>query len=154
MRPNPGPFEPFIYLIQTPTVFRVVGIGGLVVFSFFAFGIAAAFSAGAVLLGAILLGALWYESSARVCRRCRFYGTWHCLGQGMLVSWIFPRIEGGVSESGVMLHAALAVAYLLWAMFWLWHWLLLGVLYTIWLPIAFISTTTPQGYSWRARRAQ
>jgi hypothetical protein len=155
MRPNPGPFEPFIYLLQTPTIFRVVGIGGLAFFSIFAFSIAAAHSGiGAVVLGLILLGALWYESSTNICRRCRFYATWHCAGQGMLVSRMFQRIDAGASEFGVMLHAAVAAAYLAWAAVWLWHSPLLGVLYTIWLPLAFISTTTPQGYSWRARTAQ
>jgi hypothetical protein len=155
MRSNPGPFEPLIYLLQTPTIFRVVGIGGLAMFSILAFSISAADSGlGAVVLGLILLGALWYEASASICRRCRFYGTWHCAGQGMLVSRMFPRIEGGVSEPGVMLHGALAAAYLAWAMVWLWHSPMLGMLYTLWLPVAFISTTTPQGYSWRARKAE
>jgi hypothetical protein len=152
MRPNPGPFEPFVYLLQTPAVFRLFGIGGLAVFSIIAFAIAGAHGAGAFLLGVILLGVLWYESSANICRRCRFYGTWHCVGQGKIVSRIFPRIEAGVSETGLWMHGAIAAAYLLWAMVWLWHRPILGVLFTIWLPIAFISTTTPQGYSWRARK--
>jgi hypothetical protein len=155
VRANPGPFEPFVYLLQTPLTFRLLGIGGLALFSIFAFTIAAAHSGTtAVLLGLILLGALWCESSTRICRRCRFYATWHCLGQAMLVSQLFRRIEGGISEPGVMLHAVLAAAYLSWAMVWLWHRPLLGVLYTIWLPLALISTTTPQGYSWRAGKVQ
>jgi hypothetical protein len=154
MRSNPGPFEPFIYLLQTRASYRILGLGGLAILSILAFSIAAAHGAPAVLLGLILLGALWYESSANICRRCRFYGTWHCLGQGMIVARLYSRIGSGVSEGGVILHAAAAAAYALWLMFWLWHHPMLGVLATLWLPLALISTTTPQGYSWRARQAQ
>ena len=49
MRRNPGPFEPFIYLLQTPAMFRVVGLGGLILFSIFALSIASGHSAGAAI---------------------------------------------------------------------------------------------------------
>jgi hypothetical protein len=154
MRSNPGPFEPFVYVLQTRASYRALGLGGLALLSILAFSIAAAHSDAAVLLGFVLLGALWYEASTNICRRCRFYGTWHCLGQGMIVARLYSRLAGGVSEAGVTLHAAVAAVYLLWALYWLWHWPLLGALFTIWLPLALISTTTPQGYSWRALKAE
>jgi hypothetical protein len=153
MRANPGPFEPFIYLLQTPIMYRVVGIGGFILFTITFFAIAADHSDRALLWGVILLGAFWVESSASICRRCRFYGTWHCLGQGRLVSVIFPPIRGGIGEFGVMRHAAFAAVYILYGLFWLWHQPLAGFLFTLWVPAAFITATTPAGFSWRAKQA-
>jgi hypothetical protein len=150
MRPNPGPFEPFVYLLQTPTVFRVVGLGGLVVFSIAALWIASGHSAGAVIFGLVLMGALWFETSTNVCRRCRFYGTWHCLGQGMLASKLFSRVDTKLGETGTMLHGALLAAYLMYGLFWLWHEPMLGFIFTLWIPIALITATSPAGFSWRA----
>ncbi len=66
MRRNPGPFEPFIYVLQTPIVFRVVGIGGLLVFTIAALSIASEHSAGAAIFGLGLMGALWFEASANM----------------------------------------------------------------------------------------
>jgi hypothetical protein len=152
MRINPGPFEPLIYLLQRPTSFRVLGLGGFAIFTILAFSRAAVQGPAALALGIVLLGGLWIESTANICRRCRFYGTWHCLGQGMLAARIFPRIDRGVSESGVVLHASLAAAFVIYGLFWLWHSPLLGIAFTIWLPLAFISATTPSGFSWRARK--
>jgi hypothetical protein len=152
MQLNPGPFEPFIYLLQTRVMFRIVGLGGLVLFTVLALGRAAEHSVGALLLGVILLGAVWFESSSNICRRCRFYGTWHCLGQGMLVSKLWARIQTGVGESGVIVHFALLAAFLIYGLFWLWHSPLLGFLFTLWVPLALISATTPNGFSWRARQ--
>ena len=150
MRSNPGPFEPVWYFLQTPMSFRVLGIGGSAIFTISALAIAAAHSNSALLLGLVLLGAFWLETSSNICRRCRYYGTWHCLGQGMLVSKIFWPIRGGVGDAGVMLHGAFAATYILYGLFWLWHRPLLGVLFTLWVPLAFVSATTPSGFSWRA----
>ncbi len=152
MRPNPGPFEPFIYFLQTPMSFRILGVGGFALFTAFTLSYAAAHSAGALALGVVLLAALWVESTANICRRCRFYGTWHCLGQGMLAARLSPRIDRGASEPALMLHASLAAAYVLYGLFWLWHSPLLGFAFTLWLPLGFISATTPAGFSWRARK--
>jgi hypothetical protein len=153
MRINPGPFEPVVYLLQTPAIFRLVGLGGFVLFAILALVIAGEHSSGAAMLGLLILGALWFEASANVCRRCRFYGTWHCMGQGMLVSRLFSRIESGVGELGAMLHFALAAIFFLYELFWLWHSPLPGFLFTLWLPIAIITATTPAGFSWRAEKA-
>src|SRR5208282_484573 len=153
MRLNPGPFEPFFYLLQTRLSFRVLGVFGLILFTILFFPIAAAHGTRYAIVGLVLLGALWLESSAAVCRRCRFYGTWHCLGQGMLVARLFSRIEGGLSEPGVRLHAALAAAYVAYGLFWMWHRPGLGFLFTLWVALAFISVTTPSGFSWRARKS-
>ena len=151
MRFNPGPFEPFVYVLQTPRMFRVVGLGGLELFTILAIIIAGERGgAAAAMLGVVLVGALWYEASTNICRRCRFYGTWHCLGQGMLVSKLYSRIEAGVGESGAMLHAALLAAFFIYGLFWLWHLPMLGFIFTLWLPIALVTATSPAGFSWRA----
>jgi hypothetical protein len=150
MRLNPGPFEPLVYLLQTPMMFRVVGLGGLVLFSIIALSIAGEHSAGAVIFGLVLMGALWCEASTNICRRCRFYGTWHCLGQGMLVSKLFSRIDERLGESGTMLHGALLTAYFTYGLFWLWHEPMLGFIFTLWVPIGLITATAPAGFSWRA----
>jgi hypothetical protein len=152
MRPNPGPFEPLFYFLQTPMVYRIVGIGGFVLFSLSFLAIASDHSGGALLLGLLLLAAFWLESSVNICRRCRFYGTWHCVGQGMAVSKLFAPARGGIGEPGVMLHAAVAAIYVLYGLFWMWHEPLLGFLFTLWVPVAFISATTPTGFSWRAKQ--
>ena len=152
MRFNPGPFEPFVYVLQTPLMFRVVGLGGLALFTILAITIAGEHSGGAAMLGVVLLVALWYEASANICRRCRFYGTWHCLGQGMMVSKLFSRIETGVGEAGAMMHAALLTAFFIYGLFWIWHLPMLGFIFTLWLPIALVTATSPAGFSWRAQK--
>jgi Na+/melibiose symporter-like transporter len=96
------------------------------------------------------MGALWYEASTNICRRCRFYGTWHCLGQGMLVSRMFPRIDDRLGESGTILHGALLTAFFAYGLFWLWHEPVLGFIFTLWVPIALVTATAPAGFSWRA----
>jgi hypothetical protein len=151
MRFNPGPFEPFVYVLQTPLMFRVVGLGGLVLFTILAITIAGEQGGGvAAMLGVVLVGALWYEASANICRRCRFYGTWHCLGQGMMVSKLYSRIETGVGEAGATIHAALLAVFFIYGLFWIWHLPMLGFIFTLWLPIALITATSPAGFSWRA----
>jgi hypothetical protein len=149
MRRNPGPFEPFIYILQTPIVFRLVGLGGLLVFTIAALSIASEHSAGAAVFGLALMGALWFEASINVCRRCRFYATWHCMGQGMLASKMFSRIGKPLGAPGTMLHGAILAAYLIYGLFWLWHSPMLGFIFTLWVPIALVSASSPVGFSWR-----
>ena len=149
MRRNPGPFEPFIYILQTPIVFRVVGIGGLLAFTIAALSIASEHSAGAAIFGLALMGAVWFEASANVCRRCRFYATWHCIGQGMLASKLFSRIDEPLGKPGTMIHGALLAADLVYGLFWLWHSPMLGLIFTLWVPIALVSATSPAGFSWQ-----
>ena len=153
MRVNPGPFEPLVYFLQTPAIFRLLGLGGHAVFAILTLLIATRQDPiyGAIFL--ILLAGFWYESSISVCRRCRFYGTWHCLGQGMLVSRLFARVESGLSELRMHLHGLLLTIVALYELFWLWHRPTLGLLFTLWLPLAFISATTPRGWSWRANQS-
>src|SRR6266403_2972755 len=135
MRINPGPFEPVVYLLQRPAMFRAIGLGGFVLFAILALSIAALHGgAGALMVGLVILGALWVETSANICRRCRFYGTWHCLGQGMAVSKMFSRIVAGVADSGAMLHALLEAAFFLYGLFWMWHLPMLGFIFTLWIP--------------------
>src|SRR5258708_38495983 len=99
MRLNPGPFEPFVYLLQTPAVFRVVGLGGFVLFSIIALSIAGEHSAGAAIFGLVLMSALWYEASTNICRRCRFYGSWHFPGQGGVASRLFSPVAHRPEEA-------------------------------------------------------
>src|ERR1700720_4370326 len=110
-RLNPGPFEPLVYIVRSPGFFRAVGLGGFALFTILALAIAAAHGFIYFAVGLILFLANWYDLSVSICRRCRFYGTWHCLGQGMLVSRIFPRIDDRLGESGTMLHGALLAAF-------------------------------------------
>ena len=147
---NPGPFEPLVYFLQKPISFRIIGVGGFALFTILALGKAAAHGAGSLRFGLALLGALWLESSLSVCRRCRFYGTWHCLGQGMLVSKLFAARPPGVTESQLRAHLGLVAAFLLYGLFWLWHSPILGLLFTLWVPLALISALPPgREFSWR-----
>ena len=71
----------------------------------------------------------------------------------MAVSKLFRRIDAGVGDSGAMLHVLLQVAFFLYGLFWMWHSPLLGFIFTLWIPIALITATSPAGFSWRAARA-
>ena len=149
-RLNPGPFEPLVYLLQKPTSFRIIGVGGFALFTILALGKAAAHGVGDLVSGLAILGALWLESSLTVCRRCRFYGTWHCLGQGMIVSKILAAAPPGVTDTQLRAHLGLAGVFLLYGLFWLWHSPLLGLLFTLWIPLALISAIPPgREFSWR-----
>jgi hypothetical protein len=151
-RLNPGIFEPLVYLIQKPQAFRLVGLGGLFLFTIFM--LYQAFSHGVIygFAGLVVLGALWLETSLTACRRCRHYNTWHCLGQGMLAAKAFPRVGGGVGEGQFQLHLAMLGIYLAYGLFWLWHAPILGFIFTLWIPLFLISADAPHGFSWRAKR--
>src|SRR5690349_9507037 len=151
-RINPGIFEPLVYLVQKPESFRLIGLGGLALFSLLMLYQAFAHGAGYGLLGLLLLGALWLETSLTACRRCRHYGTWHCLGQAVLVSRIFPRQTNAAGELQFQAHLVMLGVYLLYGLFWLWHAPLLGFLFTLWVPLLLISADVPNGFSWRATR--
>jgi hypothetical protein len=148
-RLNPGIFEPLVYLLQKPESFRLIGLGGLALFSVLMLYQAFAHGAGYGVLGLLLLGALWLESSLTACRRCRHYGTWHCLGQGMLVSRIFARRSDNAGDFQYHAHLGMLGLYLLYGLFWLWHAPLLGFLFTIWVPMLLVSANAPNGFSWR-----
>lgn len=51
-----------------------------------------------------IIVAWWFEASLTVCRRCRHYGTWHCAGQGMLVSKVFSRRPPGLPRWRIVAH--------------------------------------------------
>lgn len=129
MRINPGPFEPFVYFLQTLASFRIIGIGGLVVFTILFLQIAAAHGALYAILGLILLAAL-------------------------LASWKYTSTGGGIGEHPTTLHAALVAIYILYGLIWMWHHPALGVLFTLWVPFAYLTTTSPAGSSWRAKEAE
>ncbi|MBF6567740.1 MAG: hypothetical protein IVW54_02555 [Candidatus Binataceae bacterium] len=152
-RANPGPFEPIVYLIQSPVFYRVVGLGGFALFTIVALAIAAAHGFGYLLAGLILFAANWYDMSYSICRRCRFYGTWHCAGQGMLVARMFSPLNDAIGEWRMRLHFLLTAIVLVYGLYWVWHFPALGILFTLWLPIAGLSATSPGGFSWRARPA-
>jgi hypothetical protein len=149
-RRNPGPFEPIIYLIQTPAFFRIAGIGGLVLFTIVFLCKAAAHSAGAFTIGAALLAAMWIESSMTVCRRCRHFGTWHCGGQAKLVARFFTALPSGIGETRARLHFGLLALYLAYGLFWTWHGVATGILFTLWAGLFVISAIPAAGFSWKA----
>ena len=127
MRINPGPFEPFVYFLQTRTGFRVVATGGLTLFSVLAISIAAAHGIGYAVIGVILLAAM-----------------------------LAARIASGAIASAAtvtILPSALAAIFIVYGLIWLWHRPILGVLFTLWLPLAFFSATPPSGASGRARQS-
>lgn len=152
-RLNPGVFEPLVYLVQKPQSFRLIGLGGLALFSVLMLYQAFSHGAGYGLVGLLLLAALWLETSLTACRRCRYYGTWHCLGQGMLASKVFPRVQGGAGELQYQAHLTMLGAYLIYGLFWLWHVPTLGLIFTLWVPLLLMSADAPNGFSWRAKRA-
>jgi hypothetical protein len=149
-RKNPGPFEPIIYVIQTPAFFRIVGMGGLVLFTIVFLGKAAAHSAGAFLLGIVLLAALWLESSSTACRRCRHFGTWHCGGQAKLVARFFTPLPPGISQPRALMHFALIGIFLIYGLFWTWHGVFSGIVFTLWAALFTISAIPAQGFSWKS----
>jgi hypothetical protein len=149
-RRNPGPFEPILYMIQTPSFFRIVGIGGLLLFTVVALGKAAAHSAGAFILGLALLAALWMESTLTVCRRCRHFGTWHCGGQAIIAARFFNARPPGLGVSRVTLHFGLLALFLLYGLFWMWHGIAAGILFTLWAAVFLFSAIPAQGFSWRS----
>lgn len=149
-RLNPGPFEPIVYVIQTPAFFRIVGLGGFALFTIAALWRAAEHGVAGLLLGLILLAALWLEASVNVCRRCRHYGEWHCLGQGKLVARIFSPLPAGLASWRATSHFMLTSLYLVYLFFWMWHSAFAGVLVTLWIPLFVLSAIPPGGFSWRA----
>jgi hypothetical protein len=149
-RRNPGPFEPIIYIIQTAAFFRIVDIGGLVLFTIVFLGKAAAQSAGAFIFGLALLAALWIESTLTVCRRCRHFRTWHCAGQAMIAARLVTPRPPGIALPRVMLHFVLAAVYLLYGLFWMWHGIATGILFTLWAVLFVMSAIPPDGFSWKS----
>jgi hypothetical protein len=148
-RINPGPFEPFIYFAQTRPFYRLVGVGGFALFTILALREAVLHGALPFLLLAGLFAANWLDMSLTMCRRCRRYATWHCGGQAIIVSKLFAPRPPGVSGARMTLHLMLTAAFLLYALFWLWHSIALGVIFTLWLPLAAVSAIAPGGFSWR-----
>src|SRR5487761_944931 len=125
MRINPGPFEPFVYLLQTRGSFRIIGIGGLVLFTIAFLSIAWPHGAIYVIAGVILLAA-------------------------MLAARMIGRTGAAVGASQTTLDAALAAIYILYGLIWMWHRPALGFVFTLWVPLAFLSTTSPARTSGRA----
>jgi hypothetical protein len=151
-RRNPGPFEPIGYITRTPAFFRIVGLGGLVLFTIIFLDKAAAHSAGAFIVGLALLAALWIESTLTVCRRCRHFGTWHCAGQAIIAARLFTPLPPGIGQPRVMLHFGLAAIYLIYGLFWIWHGhgIAAGTLFTLWAALFVMSAIPPDGFSWKS----
>ena len=147
---NPGPFEPIRYVLQTPAFFRVVGLGGLLLFTLVFLGKAAAHSAGAFLGGLALLAVVWLESTLTACRRCRHFGTWHCGGQAIVAARLFTPLPPGLGQPRVMLHFALLALFLLYGLFWIWHGVATGILFTLWAALLVISAIPAAGFSWKS----
>lgn len=148
-RRNPGPFEPIIYVIRTPAFFRIVGVGGLVLFTIVFLCKAAVQSAGAFAIGIALLAALWIESSLTICRRCRHFGTWHCGGQAKIVARLFTPLPPGIGQPRAILHFGLIAVYLIYGLFWMWHGIANGILFTLWAALFVMSAIPSDGFSWK-----
>jgi hypothetical protein len=149
-RINPGPFEPFIYFAQTRQFYRLIAVGGFALFTILALREAALNGgAAAFLVLAGLFVANWLDMSLAMCRRCRHYATWHCGGQAIIVSRLFAPRPPGVSNPRLTFHLILTAAFLLYGLFWLWHSIALGVIFTLWIPLAAVSAIAPGGFSWR-----
>ncbi len=118
MRINPGPFEPFVYLLQTRRSFQIVGIGGLILFTVLFLAIAWPHGASYVIVGIVLLVA-------------------------MLAARTLGRTGNDIGASNTTLDAALAAIFILYGLIWMWHRPALGVVFTLWAPLAFLSTTSP-----------
>ncbi|HVB82391.1 MAG TPA: hypothetical protein VNE82_20885 [Candidatus Binataceae bacterium] len=155
-RINPGPFEPFIYFAQTRPFYRLVAVGGFALFTILALREAALY--GGALAFFVLAGmfvANWLDMSLAMCRRCRHYATWHCGGQAVIVSKLaavsklFAPRTPGVSDARATFHLILTAVFLLYGLFWLWHSIALGIIFTLWVPLAAISAIAPGGFSWR-----
>jgi hypothetical protein len=147
-RPNPGPFEPIVYFMQTPAFFRVAGVGGFAVFAIMSLSIAATHGLGYFLIGLTLLAVTWLDLGVAMCRRCRHYGTWHCAGQGMVAARLFARQSSRIGRVRASVHFCLMALFLSYGLFWLWHSILLGLIFTLWLPVAILSAIAPNGFSW------
>ena len=72
-----------------------------------------------LLLWAGLGLAWWVEASLTVCRRCKHYGTWHCAGQGMLVSKLFSRRPAGLPRWRIVAHFVLDAIAFLFPQYWI-----------------------------------
>jgi len=129
MRINPGPFEPFVYLLQTRGSFRIIGIGGLVLFTIAFLSIAWLHGAIYVIAGIILLAA-------------------------MLAARTLGRTDAAVGKSETTLDAVLAAIFILYGLIWMWHRPALGFVFTLWVPLAFLSTTSPARTSGRASQPE
>ena len=149
-RRNPGLFEPIAYIIRTPAFFRIVGIGGLILFTIIFLGKAAAHSVGACFVGLALLAALWTESTLTVCRRCRHFGTWHCAGQAIIAARLVKPLPPGVGQLRATLHFGLAAIYLIYGLFWMWHGIPAGIIFTLWAGLFVMSAIPPDGFSWKS----
>ncbi|MGC1679314.1 MAG: hypothetical protein WA740_17415 [Candidatus Binataceae bacterium] len=118
MRINPGPFEPFVYFLQTRGSFRIIGICGLVLFTILFLLIAWPHGAGYVIVGLILLAA-------------------------MLAARTLGRTGNDIGASNTTFDASLAAIFILYGLIWMWHRPALGIVFTLWAPLAFLSTTSP-----------
>lgn len=129
MRINPGPFEPFVYLLQTRGSFRIIGIGGLALFTIVFVSIAWPHGAGYVMIGLVLLAA-------------------------MIAARTLGRTGAAVGASETTVDVALAAIYILYGLIWIWHRPALGFVFTLWVPLAFLSTTSPARSADRASQAE
>jgi hypothetical protein len=149
-RKNPGPFEPVLYVIHTQVFFRVIGVGGLVLFTLVFLTKAAEHSAGAFVFGLALLAALWAESTLTACGRCRHFGTWHCAGQGMLAARLFTPLLHGIGQPRAMIHFGLLAIYFIDGLFWMWHGIASGIIFTFWAALFVMSAIPADGFSWKS----
>jgi hypothetical protein len=135
-------------LLLSPVTFRVMAVTA----PFYA--LAGAFALWRVgpawlVAWAIFGVAWWFEASLTVCRRCRHYGTWHCMGQGMLVSRLFRRRTDTISRLTLARHALLDLVFFAVPVYGFWRFRPeAAVLAMAWIAIAAVSAWPKGGISY------
>jgi hypothetical protein len=147
---NPGPFEPFIYFVQTRPFYRLVALGGFVLFTTLALR-EAALNGGAVpcfvLAGPVRGQLARYEPRdvppVPALPDLALRGT-----GGFGLQALRPQAAGRerrARDASSDTHRRLPF----YGLFWLWHSIALGVIFTPWVPLAAVSAVAPGGFSWR-----
>lgn len=91
-----------------------------------------------LLVWAVIGGIWWLEASLTVCRRCKHYGTWHCAGQGMLVSKVFSKKPAGLPKWRIVAHFVTDAVAFFFPQYWIITQLGLGVAALTWAFLIFM----------------
>lgn len=80
----------------------------------------------------------WLEAGLTVCVRCKHYGTWHCAGQGMLVSKVFSRRPPGLPRWRIVAHFVTDAIAFFFPQYWIVTRLGWGIAALTWLYLVFM----------------
>ena len=67
----------------------------------------------------------------------------------MIAARLFGRVAPGVGQPRVWLHFGLIAIYLAYGLFWMWHGIATGMLFTLWAGLFVMSLNPADGFSWR-----